>query len=60
MFKFLTYIVLSYFFYKYFIKPNFLPAGDSRPSNLKSKSRKAEKPKEEPRDGEYIDYEEVD
>ncbi|MCR9288048.1 MAG: hypothetical protein NXI23_11765 [Bacteroidetes bacterium] len=59
MFKLLTYFVLSYLVYKYFIKPNFLPAGGGNPSNLKSKN-KQQHAQEKEDEGDYIDYEEVD
>jgi len=54
--KLLTYAILFYLAYRFFIKPAMLGSPENEPN---SKAKIKEKKKDD-EDGEYIDYEEVD
>jgi len=59
--KLLTYILLFYLVYRYFIQPNLLPPADRDPRRPRFRRQSPEpKNRRDEDEGEYIDYEEVD
>ena len=59
MFKLITYGILGYFFYRYFIKP-ILPVPYEEQDRPRRKSSAPKRKKKRSNDDDYIDYEEVD